>query len=48
MVMKAYLDNNIISAIDKNDMPTESDALEKLLLLSDTGEIELVTSEVAL
>jgi hypothetical protein len=30
--MKVYLDNNIVSAIAKDDEPAESDALDRLLI----------------
>jgi predicted nucleic acid-binding protein len=46
--MKAYLDNNVISAIAKNDTPTESDALKRLLDAYEEGKVDLVTSEVTL
>jgi predicted nucleic acid-binding protein len=46
--MKAYLDNNVISAIAKNDTPTESDALKRLLKAYEEGKVDLVTSEVTL
>jgi len=44
--MKAYLDNSVVSAIAKDDMPAESGALMELLEASDAGKLELVTSEV--
>jgi predicted nucleic acid-binding protein len=46
--MKAYLDNNVISAIAKNDTPPESDALKRLLNAYEEGKVDLVTSEVTL
>ncbi len=46
--MKAYLDNNVVSAIAKDDTPTESDALDRLLAARDAGRVELVTSELTL
>ena len=46
--MKLYLDNNVVSAIAKDDTPEESDALDRLLAAHDAGEVELVTSEVTL
>ena len=46
--MKAYLDNNIVSAIAKDDTAAESDALNRLLAAKDAGKIDLVTSEVTL
>jgi predicted nucleic acid-binding protein len=45
---KAYLDNNVVSAIAKNDTPTESDALRRLLDAYEEGKVDLVTSEVTL
>jgi hypothetical protein len=46
--MKAYLDNNVISATAKNDTPPESDALKRLLNAYEEGKVDLVTSEVTL
>ena len=46
--MKSYLDNNIVSAIVKDDQTGESQALTDLLELFDAGEVELVTSAVSL
>jgi hypothetical protein len=46
--MKAYLDNNIVSAIAKDDEPAESDPLDRLLKAEDEGKIDLVTSELTL
>ena len=46
--MKAYLDNNIISAIAKDDEPAESDALDRLLTAWRKGKVDLVTSELTL
>jgi hypothetical protein len=46
--VKAYLDNNIVSAIAKDDTAGESDALDRLLAAYDRGKIDLVTSEVTL
>ena len=45
---KVYLDSNIVSAIAKDDIPTESEALNRLLQAWDDKKIDLVTSEVAL
>ena len=45
--VKVYLDNNIVSAIAKDDSPSESDALDRLLKAMDEGKVQLVTSEVA-
>jgi predicted nucleic acid-binding protein len=46
--MKVYLDNNIVSAIAKNDEPAESSALDRLLTAKDEGKVDLVTSELTL
>ena len=46
--MKAYLDNDVVSAIGKNDTPTESDALDRLLAAHEQGKVDLVTSELTL
>jgi len=46
--MKAYLDNNVVSAIAKDDTPPESDALARLLVANEQGKVDLVTSEVTL
>ena len=44
--VRAYLDTNIVMAIAKDDYPEESEALDKLLELSDGGEVEIVASEL--
>jgi hypothetical protein len=46
--VKAYLDNNIVSAIAKDDLPAESEALDRLLKAMDEGKVQLVTSELTL
>jgi hypothetical protein len=46
--MKAYLDNNVVSAIAKDDTPAESDALDRLLAAYEAGKVDLVTSELTL
>jgi hypothetical protein len=46
--VKAYLDNNIVGAIAKDDHPAESEALDRLLKAKDEGKVDLVTSEVTL
>jgi predicted nucleic acid-binding protein len=46
--MKVYLDNNIVSAIAKDDTPKESNAIDLLLRASGDGKVDLVTSEVTL
>jgi hypothetical protein len=48
VTMKAYLDNNIVSAIAKDDYVAESDALDRLLEAKDQGKVQLVTSELTL
>src|SRR4051812_39691960 len=45
---KAYLDNNVVSAIAKDDTAPESDSLDRLLAAYDQEKINLVTSEVTL
>jgi hypothetical protein len=45
---RAYLDNNIVSAIAKDDEPAESDALDRLLKAMEEGKVDLVTSELTL
>jgi predicted nucleic acid-binding protein len=47
-MMKAYLDNDIVSAIAKNDKPEEADALRRLLQAKDEGKVRLVTSALTL
>jgi hypothetical protein len=44
--VKAYLDNNIVCAIAKDDHAAESDALDRLLKAKDEGNVDLVTSEL--
>jgi len=46
--VKAYLDNNVVSAIAKDDTTGESDALDRLLRAYDEAKVDLVTSEVTL
>lgn len=46
--MKAYLDNNVVCAIAKDDTPKESDALDRLLAAYERGKVDLVTSDVTL
>ena len=46
--MKAYLDNNIVSSIVKDDNASQSAALSTLLEAYDQGKVSLVTSEVTL
>jgi hypothetical protein len=46
--MKAYLDNDVVSAIAKDDNATEAGALDRLLKAYDEGKVDLVTSEVTL
>jgi hypothetical protein len=45
--VKVYLDNNIVSALAKDDMPTEHDSLVTLLEFYRAGRVQLVTSEVS-
>jgi predicted nucleic acid-binding protein len=47
-IMKAYLDNNVVSAIAKDDTPTESDALRRLLDAHEERKVDLVTSDLTL
>ena len=44
--MKAYLDNNVVISIVKDDTPDESDYLDRLLVAYEDGKVELVTSEL--
>lgn len=46
--LKAYLDNNVVSSIAKDDTPSESDAIDALMAAYDKGEVDLVTSELTL
>jgi predicted nucleic acid-binding protein len=46
--VKVYLDNDVVSAIAKDDTPKESDALNRLLQAWDDKKVDLVTSEVTL
>jgi predicted nucleic acid-binding protein len=46
--VKIYLDNNIVSAIAKDDEPAESHALDRLLRAWRKGNVDLVTSELTL
>jgi predicted nucleic acid-binding protein len=46
--VKVYLDNNIVSAIAKDDTPAESSALDRLLKATEEGKVDLVTSELTL
>jgi len=46
--MKAYLDNNVVSAIARDDHASESAAIDRLIEAYEDGRIELVTSELAL
>jgi hypothetical protein len=43
---RAYLDNNIVSAIAKDDEPTESEPLDRLLAAWRRQKVDLVTSEL--
>jgi predicted nucleic acid-binding protein len=44
--MKIYLDNNIVSAIAKDDHPDQSIALDKLLEEAESAKVEIVTSQI--
>ena len=46
--IKAYLDNNVVSAIAKDDTASESDSIDLLLAAYEQGKVALVTSEVSL
>jgi predicted nucleic acid-binding protein len=46
--MKVYLDNNVVSAIAKDDEPAESDPIDRLLTAWRKGKVDLVTSELTL
>jgi hypothetical protein len=46
--MEAYLDNNVVSAIAKDDTAGESDALDRLLVAREQGRVALVTSKLSL
>jgi hypothetical protein len=48
MEIKAYLDNNIVSSIARDDTASESDALDALMAAYDAGKVDLVTSELTL
>lgn len=47
-MMKAYLDNNVVCSIAKDDTETESDALNRLLIAQEQGKVDLVSSELTL
>ena len=46
--MSIYLDNNGVSAMARDDMPSESEALNRLLAAYSEGRVALVTSEITL
>ena len=46
--MKAYLDNNIVSAITKDDNRPESVAIDRLMIAYEADKVELVTSQLTL
>jgi hypothetical protein len=48
MEMNAYLDNNVVSSIARDDTASESDALDALMAAYDAGKVDLVTSELTL
>ena len=45
---QAYIDNDIVSAIAKDDTPAESDAIDQLVEAHEKGLISLITSELTL
>lgn len=44
--MKVYLDTSVVSAIAKDDTPTQAAASIEILRLFDEGKLELVTSKI--
>ena len=46
--MKVYLDNDVVSAIVKDDNAPESAALDRVLAAYGDGEVDLVTSTATL
>ena len=46
--MNAYLDNNVVSSIVRDDNASQSKALNTLLVAHDEGRVSLVTSELTL
>jgi hypothetical protein len=46
--MKAYLDNNVVSSIVKDDNKSQSSALTRLLEAREQHKVEVVTSEITL
>jgi predicted nucleic acid-binding protein len=46
--MRAYLDNNVVSSIARDDTETESAAIDRLLAAKSDGKVDLVTSELTL
>ena len=40
--MNAYLDNNVVSSIARDDTASESDALDALMAAYDAGKVDLV------
>ena len=47
-MLKVYLDNNVVSAMAKDDTALESSALDRLLEAYEKKKVELVTSELTL
>jgi len=43
--MKVYLDNSVVSAIAKDDIPRESEAIGKILKAYEAGKLDLWTSK---
>ena len=46
--VKAYLDNNVVSSIVKDDIESQSVAISRLLEAREDGKVQLVTSELTL
>jgi hypothetical protein len=45
---KLYLDNDVVSSLARDDLPSQSDALDRLLAAYEKGNLQLVTSELTL
>jgi predicted nucleic acid-binding protein len=46
--MKAYLDNNVVSSIVRDDNESQSAAITRLLEAGEAGKVQVVTSELTL
>ena len=46
--MKVYLDNDVVSAIARDDHQSESSAITSILTAYDEGNLDVVTSEITL